>query len=387
VKSVGNITRDSIKHPNKEGWVVSNKGKERSKITPFDNAGPEIEPTKESPGCRVLVTGGAGFLGQHLVSLLHTRVPDVHHISVLDLQPFSNLLDYKPVKPVRCYQGCITNTELLNEALAGVHTVYHIAGKISFGTFPDLKGMHWVNVKGTNCVIEACLANNVSRLIFCSTVDVVIGYDDIINGCEASVTTPRHFLFPGYPETKHLAEQEILKANGARTQNEGDPYYVTSGLKNAQQAGGILNQVGPGTARFQPVYVGNTAWAFTCADKALQENPNLGGQFYYVPDDTPVQNTFNFMKPFLEARGHQLSTFKLPYNLVYYSLLFAEWIAWVISPVYKISLPAESYSVRYINMDLFFSRKKAETELGFKPIFSPKKAIQMCLKYYRDLNL
>jgi len=50
---------------------------------------------------------------------------------------------------------------------------------------------------------------------------------------------------------------------------EGDPYYVTNGLRSAQAAGGTLHQVGPGTARFQPVYAGNTAWAFVCAGEDM----------------------------------------------------------------------------------------------------------------------
>ena len=46
---------------------------------------------------------------------------------------------------------------------------------------------------------------------------------------------------------------------------EGDPYYITNGLRNARYSNGSLYQIGNGTALFQPVYVGNTAWAFICA--------------------------------------------------------------------------------------------------------------------------
>ena len=40
-------------------------------------------------GRAVLVTGGSGFLGQHLVGLLHTRAPHVGQIHILDTQPFT----------------------------------------------------------------------------------------------------------------------------------------------------------------------------------------------------------------------------------------------------------------------------------------------------------
>ena len=44
--------------------------------------------------CVVLVTGGSGFLGQHVVGLLQTRVPHVTEIRVLDLpsNPYANKL-------------------------------------------------------------------------------------------------------------------------------------------------------------------------------------------------------------------------------------------------------------------------------------------------------
>ena len=77
----------------------------------------------------------------------------------------------------------------------------------------------FLNIVGTTNVIQACLETNVRRLIFCSTVDVVVGYDDIIDGCEVTTATPEHFLFPGYPETKHKAESLVLKANGTPCKN------------------------------------------------------------------------------------------------------------------------------------------------------------------------
>jgi len=122
-------------------------------------------------------------------------------------------------------------------------------------------------------------------------------------------------------------------------------------------------------------------------DRALQENPGLGGQFYFVPDNTPVQSTFTFMEPFLAAQGFQMSRFRLPYTPVYYGLVVAEWIAWLLSPFVHLSLPTESYSLRYINMHLYFSGRKAEQELGFKPIFSPKLSLHRSLQYYKSLKL
>lgn len=61
----------------------------------------------------------------------------------------------------------------------------------------------------------------VQRLVLCSSVDVVIGFDDIRNGCEQTTGKPDTFLFPGYPETKYMQECMILQANGGLTVNGG----------------------------------------------------------------------------------------------------------------------------------------------------------------------
>jgi nucleoside-diphosphate-sugar epimerase len=66
---------------------------------------------------------------------------------------------------------------------------------------------------GTANVIQACVEHNVPRLIYTSSVDVVIGFDDIING-EESLPVPKRFLFHGYPDTKHRAESLVAEANG-----------------------------------------------------------------------------------------------------------------------------------------------------------------------------
>jgi hypothetical protein len=71
----------------------------------------------------------------------------------------------------------------------------------------------WLWCAGTANIIQSCLEHNVPRLIYTSSVDVVVGFDDIINGDE-SLPAPKRFLFPGYPETKHRAENLVSEANG-----------------------------------------------------------------------------------------------------------------------------------------------------------------------------
>ena len=81
--------------------------------------------------------------------------------------------------------------------------------------FRHVMSVCWWCHQGTANVIQACVEHDVSRLVYTSTVDVVIGFDDIVNGDESCVT-PRRFLFPGYPSTKHHAEMLVNNADGRR---------------------------------------------------------------------------------------------------------------------------------------------------------------------------
>ena len=63
-------------------------------------------------------------------------------------------------------------------------------------------------------MISGCISSGVEQLVFCSTVDVAIGFNDIINGNEDNTPVPDTFLFPGYPKSKYDAECLVLAANG-----------------------------------------------------------------------------------------------------------------------------------------------------------------------------
>ena len=59
---------------------------------PLNLANKQLNP--DSEGDIVLVTGGAGFLGQHIISLLQTAADNVKEIRVLDLKEYRNKLGW-----------------------------------------------------------------------------------------------------------------------------------------------------------------------------------------------------------------------------------------------------------------------------------------------------
>jgi nucleoside-diphosphate-sugar epimerase len=151
----------------------------------------------------VLVTGGSGFIGQHLVSTLVARGLKVH---VLDLHPPTHI-----PPEVRYVEGSVLDPERVGEALRGVEQVYHLAGLPGMW-MRDKNDFHAVNCRGTEVVLAAARKHGVARFLHCSTESILFRS----SACEeagADYTLPMADHMPGpYTRSKMLAEQRAMEA-------------------------------------------------------------------------------------------------------------------------------------------------------------------------------
>jgi UDP-glucose 4-epimerase len=115
---------------------------------------------------RVLVTGGSGFIGSHVVDKLRARG---HEPVIYDLRPSPWHLD--PAHPVDTVLGSITDREALERALHSCDAVAHLAA------VADVNDVHAspedaerVNARGTVAVLEACRRAGVKRVLYASTI-------------------------------------------------------------------------------------------------------------------------------------------------------------------------------------------------------------------------
>jgi UDP-glucose 4-epimerase len=107
---------------------------------------------------RVLVTGGAGFIGAHLCRALAER-PEVGHITVLDDLSSGDLTNLDGVEAA-VVTGSILDRDLLTDLVAGVTHVIHLAARPSVPrSLADPLASHAVNATGTLHVLEACRAS------------------------------------------------------------------------------------------------------------------------------------------------------------------------------------------------------------------------------------
>ncbi|MHA7646525.1 NAD-dependent epimerase/dehydratase family protein [Nitrosopumilus sp. S4] len=148
---------------------------------------------------KILITGGAGFIGRHLIDFLKKN----HTVLVYDnLSNSDKLPDGKNVKFLR---GDVLDFEKLAEFSNGTDAVIHLAAisnVVQSISQPDITRR--VNVDGTANVLQCCAKNKIKKIIFASSAAVYGDYKDIIT--EETKTNP---LSP-YGKSKLEAEKMIV---------------------------------------------------------------------------------------------------------------------------------------------------------------------------------
>jgi dihydroflavonol-4-reductase len=152
---------------------------------------------------KVLVTGGSGFIGQHLVAALVARGRQVR---VLDLRPLACT-----APNVEYVSGSVLDSGIVNDALGGVAEVYHLAGLPGMW-LPNKDDFHTVNCLGTDVVITAARKRGIARLLHCSTESILFPSSRSGHAaCEHAALLPNDM--PGlYTRSKMRAEQLAMQA-------------------------------------------------------------------------------------------------------------------------------------------------------------------------------
>ncbi len=124
----------------------------------------------ELKGKNILVTGGAGFIGSHLVD----RLSPGNKVIVLD-NLFSGLLSNleKSNDQITFIKGDILDRALLRDIVAEVEFIFHLAAHV--GNIRSIKDPHFdmdVNIKGTLNLLEACRNSNIKRFVYTSSAAI-----------------------------------------------------------------------------------------------------------------------------------------------------------------------------------------------------------------------
>ena len=233
-------------------------------------------------GKRILVIGGAGFIGSHVVEELLKE--DIKEVVIYDnfcRGSLENLTD--AIKDPRCrifeIGGDILQTDILDTAMKDIDGVIHLAALWLQHCYEFPRSAFEVNIRGTFNVIEACVANGVERLIYSSSASV---YGDALEEPMTENHPYNNWTF--YGSTK-IAGEHMFKAYhrryglngvGLRYMNVYGPrqdyrgVYIAVIMKILDNIDNGLSPIvyGDGSQAYDFIYVGDTARANVCALKS-----------------------------------------------------------------------------------------------------------------------
>ncbi len=127
----------------------------------------------ELTGSRVLVTGGSGFIGSHIVDqLVDERVAEVVVIDNLIRGRRENLAGAEARGSVTFVEGSITDEALVRELMQGIDYVYHEAALRITHCAAEPREAHNVMFTGTFNVLEAAVAAGVKKVVAASSASV-----------------------------------------------------------------------------------------------------------------------------------------------------------------------------------------------------------------------
>jgi nucleoside-diphosphate-sugar epimerase len=320
-------------------------------------------PTRNYERCTVI--GGSGMLGFEMVKQL---VAAGRQVRILDLEP-------PPEAICEALLGDIRSRGDVARACADAEVVFQTAAAVWDPCTPA-PVYDEVNVQGNRLVIDICREFGISRLVYTSTIDVVVDGRKAIAYGDESLPYPRRTPRDPYCRTKIEAERMMLVANGpdlavcalrpVGMYGPRDKYHLASVLAMARKGNKL--RLGDGSACFSHAYSENVAHAHLLAAEHLFPGSKPAGQTYFIGDHYPAHNFFDFMDPYLQALDLPVPRRRIPYPVAYALASVAERLA-----------PRSNFNrfaVVQTCVDHTYSDDKAERDFGYVPIVSAEEAFR-----------
>ena len=349
----------------------------------------------------VVVTGGSGFLGHHIVDLLTSR-GSCSHITSLDIRPDSN-----PVANVGFEKADITDYATLLPLFERLRpdAVIHTASPHAMMYNKEL--FDKVNVEGTKCLVRCAQETSVKAFVYTSSASVIHDtVSDLVNADESYPLIIGKDQPEYYTTTKVLAELHVLRANRSPEYpkfltaairpsgmfGEGDVQLIPP-LLSAYYRGQTKVQLGNNENLFDFTEITNVAHAHHLALAALLathdratsglaqplDHEKVDGEAFFITNDTPVY-FFDFARLVWSSAGdttqpRQVWTLPKDFGLLIATLL--EWVFWIL----RWGQPnLTRQKVKYTCMTRYFCIDKAKKRLGYAPVMGLKEGIRRGMK-------
>jgi len=316
-------------------------------------AAPLLQPA------RILVTGGAGFLGSGLVERLRSAGEPVRLL--LRRPPRSG----SPADPERAggaisiVYGSLGQTDIVDAAMQGIELVYHLGAATQGGPAEFEQATIW----GTRNVIDACMKHGVKRLVYVSSLSVMdhVGHHTGDPVREDSPLEPFPVRRSLYTQSKFEAEEMVLQARKER----GLPVVVL-------RPGKLF---GPGAERSAPNGVINFAGWWIVAGSGSRSvpfvfledvvdglmeaavRPDAVGEIINLVDTTPLDQN-EYIRHSQPAR-----LVRIPVLV----LMTGAWMVELLGLILRRKPPVTRYNIRSLKPLYPFDVSQAERVLGWRP--------------------
>ena len=323
---------------------------------------------------RILVTGGAGFLGSALVRRLRERGENPR-VLLRRPAPKGSI-----VEGLDAVFGSLGEPDAVDRAVAGVDIVYHVGAAMKGGAGDFEAGTIW----GTRNIVDSCLKHGVKRLIYVSSMSVLdhAGHPDGVPVNENSPLEPHADWRGIYTQTKLEAESIVLKGiqRGLSAVIIRPGQIFGAGSEQVTPNGVI--KLGPwicagsGKRLLPLVYLDDVVDGLVAAEVA----PNAPGKVIHLIDPAPLtQNQyFEFCKPALGGKGiHHVPVFVL---------MTAGRMCEVLSGLIKKPLPLSRYRVRSLKPLSPPDVSRAREILGWTPAVGTAQGMERTFARFRKTS-
>jgi 2-alkyl-3-oxoalkanoate reductase len=322
----------------------------------------------------ILITGGNGLLGRHLVSALQDRRDSVR-VLVLPAEDAAWLQE----RGVAVHRGDVRRPETLTSAMSGVSAVLHLAGMM--GVWCPIEQYHAVNVTGTENVCRAALAEG-ARVVHVSSWTVY----GMALGEPAREDFPLTPFREPYAITKAVGDMVVqrmivedhLPAVIIRPDQifgPGDRLHFGRMAERLRAGKGVV--VGSGDNALPFVYVTDVVQGLLLAlgqERAV-------GRAYNITNDRPLTQ-----KQLLQAIAREIGArpprLHIPYHALYAAGYAAERLA-TVTPSRR-RPPITRLGVAFFGTDNRYAIDKARRELGYAPRVDLHEGVRLAAARYRE---
>ena len=322
---------------------------------------------------KILITGGTGFLGAHIVrQLLDAGEKDLRVMA-------SSVPDWMTDAGVDAVEGSVTNIEDVARSVAGVSAIFHLAGKVSRDN-SDAALMNKVHVQGTRLLCEAAKEAGVKTIVLASSSGTIAVSDDDQTHDETYPPPLDIISRWAYYASKYYQERTALESfdgDGRRLVIMNPTLLLGPDDERLSSTKPVLDFLGrkiPYTPSGGVSFVDarDAAAAFvTALEKGKHQEKYLLGA---------ANMTFNeFFSRLERLSGVSAPMLKMPKKLAVAGSSF-------IDSVFKNwgkASPVEPKEVEQAEYFWYLDSSKAKEELGFSPR-DPQETLQDTIKYLRE---